>query len=309
MTFSVVMHMIITEGDKYRFFKYHRRISSMLDNRNCSNSCQKESICIDTYRVLDSCRDKDCYENLKVYLTDFGEEIIERTSLIRAKCAKIVSAYIDITDVPFNRGFYQLNIKMYVKISFEACVCPGNIQEFEGIVVVEKKVILFGSEGNTKVFKNEFNDTGFCKKPCETNNSVSQPIAVLETVDPVVLGVKVVEPRSCVCACCCCICDIPDEVLGTINGSLCERDDKALVVSLGFFSIVKIERPTQIIVSGVESNIPEKECITASEEDPCTLFRAMSFPVHEFSPPTINTCGCSVPVPKPSKDHRPCCNS
>ena len=87
----------------------------MLDNKNCSNPHQKENICIDTYRVLDSCRDKDCYENVKVYLTDFGEEIIERTSTIRAKCAKIISSYIDVVDVPFNRGFYQLNIKIYTR--------------------------------------------------------------------------------------------------------------------------------------------------------------------------------------------------
>ena len=281
----------------------------MLDNRNCPTPHPKENICIDTYRVLDSCRDKDCFENVKVYLTDFGEEIIDRTSIIRAKNAKIVCAYIDINDVPFNRGFYQLNIKMYVKVVFEACVCPGNIQEFEGIAVVEKKVILFGSEGNVNVFKSEYNESGFCKKSCEANNVISQPIAVLETVDPIVLNVKVVEPRNCVCACCCCIDDIPESVLHTVNGNLCEKNEKALVVSLGFFSVIKIERPTQILVSGAEYNIPEKECITSSEDDPCTLFRAMSFPVNEFSPPIINTCGCSVPVQRPPKENRCGCGN
>lgn len=281
----------------------------MLDNRNCSNPHQKENICIDTYRVLDSCRDKDCFENVKVFLTDFGEEIIERTSVIRAKCAKIVCAYIDINDVPFNRGFYQLNIKMYVRLNFEACVCPGNVQEFDGIAVVEKKVILFGSEGNTNVFKSEYGDSGFCKKGCNSDNAVSQPIAVLETVDPIVLAVKVVEPRIFQCSCCCTIDDIPNSVVGVINGNLCDRDDKALVVSLGFFSIVKIERPAQLLVSATEYNIPDKECVTASEDDPCTLFRSMSFPVNEFSPPVINTCGCSVPQPKPPKDNRCGCGN
>ncbi len=281
----------------------------MLDNRNCPAPSSKENICIDTYRVLDSCRDKDCFENVKVYLTDFGEEIIERTSVIRAKCAQISSAYIDINDVPFNRGFYQLNIRIYVKLTFEACVCPGNIQEIDGIAVVDKKVILFGSEGNVNVFKSEFGDSGFCKKSCEVNNSHSQPIAVLEAVDPIVLGVKVVEPKRFACSCCCCIDDIPESVLGCVSGPLCERDNKALVVSLGFFSVIKIERPAQILVSALEYNIPEKECITASEDDPCTLFRAMSFPVNEFSPPVINTCGCSVPVNKTSKDSRCGCGN
>jgi len=162
----------------------------MLEGKNCSNPHQKENICIDTYRVLDSCRDKDCFENVKVFLTCFGEEIIERTSNIRAKCANIVSAYIDVAEVPFNRGFYQLNIKIYTKIVFEACVCQGNVQEFEGIAVVEKKVILFGSEGNVNVFKSELG-SGFCELPCQSNKASTMPIAVLEIVNPIILGVNV----------------------------------------------------------------------------------------------------------------------
>lgn len=270
----------------------------MLDNKFCSSPYQKENICIDTHRVLDSCRDKDCFENVRVFLTDFGEEIIDRTSIVRAKCAKIVSAYIDINDVPFNRGFYQLNIKMYVKLTFEACISQGNIQEFEGMAVVEKKVVLYGSEGNVNVFKSEHNKSGFCNiVPCQGNQSSNLPIAVLETVDPIVLNVKIVEPRVFPCCCCCCIDDIPDFVYNHINGKLCDREDKALVVSLGFFSVVKIERPTQLIVNATEYNIPDKECITAQEDDPCTLFKAMAFPVNEFSPQIHNNsvCPCSGP--------------
>lgn len=280
----------------------------MLDNKFCSSPQQKENICIDTHRVLDSCRDKDCFENVRVYLTDFGEEIIDRTSIIRAKCAKIVSAYIDINDVPFNRGFYQLNIKMYVKLTFEACISQGNIQEFEGIAVVEKKVVLYGSEGNVSIFKSEANKSGFCNAtPCEGNRTNNLPIAVLETVDPVVLNVKVVEPRVFNCCCCCCIDDIPDFVYNHIHGKLCDRDDKALVVSLGFFSVVKIERPTQLIVNATEYNIPDKECITAQEDDPCTLFKAMAFPVNEFSPNVFNNsaCPCSGPSIIGKKDKEP----
>jgi len=284
----------------------------MMDNKFCSSPHQKENICIDTYRVLDSCRDKDCFENVRVYLTDFGEEIIDRTSIIRAKCAKIVSAYIDINDVPFNRGFYQLNIKMYVKIIFEACISQGNVQEFEGIAVVEKKVILYGSEGNVNVFKSEQNTSGFCNPhPCEGNRSNNLPIAVLETVDPIILNVKVVEPRVFPCCCCCCVDDIPDFVYNHINGKLCDRDNKALVVSLGFFSVVKIERPAQLVVNATEYNIPDKECITAQEDDPCTLFKSMAFPVSEFSPPVFNNsaCPCSGPTQPPKREKGCGCNN
>ena len=262
----------------------------MPDSRLCQPSHNKELVCIDTYKVLDSCRDKDCFENVKVYLTEFGEEIIDRTNNIRAKCVEVACAYIDVNDVPFNRGFYQINIKIYTKITFEACLCPGNVQEFDGIAVVEKKVILFGSEGNVKIFKSEAINGGFCPDSlCQAPASSNLPIAVLETVDPVVLDVKVVEPRVFPCCCCCCVDDVPENVRGMVKGSLCDRDEKALVVSLGFFSVIRIERSTQILVSASEYCIPEKECITAPENDPCTLFKAMAFPINEFAPPTINT--------------------
>ena len=91
----------------------------MAENRNscCSQpGKEREMVCIDTYRVLDSCRDKDCFEDVKVYLTCTGQDIINRTSVVRAKSSKVLWSYIDIDTVPFNRGFYQLSIRIYVKI-------------------------------------------------------------------------------------------------------------------------------------------------------------------------------------------------
>ena len=34
-------------------------------------------VCIETNRIFDSCRDRDCYEHVRVFLTDLGEDIIE----------------------------------------------------------------------------------------------------------------------------------------------------------------------------------------------------------------------------------------
>ena len=268
----------------------------MLDNKFCSSN-QKENICIDTNRVLDSCRDKDCFENVRVFLTDFGEEIIERTSIVRAKCAKIVSAYIDVNDVPFNRGFYQLNIKMYVKISFEACISQGNIQEFEGIAVVEKKVILYGSEGNVNVFKSDKHVSGFCAPtPCEGSCSNNLPTAVLETVDPIILNAKIMEKRhDRPNPCCCCSCDdIPEGVTRNINGTLTEDGCRYLVASIGVFSVIRIVRPSQFIIQATEYTVPDKECLSHSEENPCDIFKCMAFPTHEF------TSG-AAPMPRPMK--------
>ena len=263
----------------------------MMDNKFCSSPHQKENICIDTYRVLDSCRDKDCFENVRVYLTDFGEEIIDRTSVIRAKCAKIVSAYIDINDVPFNRGFYQLNIKMYVKIIFEACISQGNVQEFEGVAVVEKKVILYGSEGNVNVFKSTGASSDFCAIPepcCSTKNL---PVAIVEAVDPIILSAKVREPEEHCCCCCCCN-DIPTGISASMNGNLCDSEGRYISVSMGIFSVVRLVRTAQYIINATEYCIPEKECISADDDNPCAAFRNMPFPAQEFCLPDFTPARC-----------------
>ena len=257
---------------------------------NCGTaSSQKESVCIDTYRVLDSCKDKDCYEDVVVYLTDFGKEIIERTTALRAKSACVVYANISVDPIHFNRGFYQVSIRIYVKLRFEACIGRSNVQEFEGIAVVEKKVILYGSEGNVSIYKSTAEDS-FCKHPDLSGAECSSnlPIAVFEVADPVVLGVKVEKERKT--SCCCSCSDIPDSVCCTLSAPISDCEDgKILTVSLGFFSVVRMERPTQLIVNASEYCVPDKECVACEEDDPCSVFRNMKFPVNEFCPPSLSS--------------------
>ncbi len=254
----------------------------------------REMICIETNRILDSCRDRDCFENVRVKLTDFGRDILDRSGNIRVKDACIAWTYITIDPVQFNRGFYQVFIRFYVKLTFEACVGTGRAQEFEGVAVVEKKVILWGSESNVSIFKSSADANDYCTAPelcCPTR---SVPTAVIEVVDPIVLNTKVVEESSCGgCSCnCCCACDIPEVVQSRFGGTIVDDNDgdKYLVVSLGFFSVVRIVRPGQYLVQATEYCVPDKECVTAEEDDPCSLFRTMAFPTAEFCPPSYKKC-------------------
>jgi hypothetical protein len=262
-------------------------------------------VCIDTWRILDSCRDKDCFESVRAYVTNRGQEIIDRTTNIRVKSANVVYSYIDVDNVPFNRGFYQLNIKIYCRLCCEACLCPGNIQEFDALAVVEKKVVLFGSEGGVHVFKTGTCSTEFCKARNESCRSESNmPVAVFEVADPIVLAAKVMEP-TCRCLCCCGASEVPENVCDIMSGPICDDDrGNKLILTLGFFSVVRIERPAQLLVNATEYSVPDKECIVSEEDDPCKLFRTMAFPTSEFQPPAIvspaacgddrsrDRCGC-----------------
>ncbi len=249
---------------------------------NASNSFLNgnNTICIDTYRVLDSCRDKDCYEDVRVFLTENGQCIIDRTTNIRTVCTEIVCANVTVDPVQFNRGFYQINTKIYIKIVFEACI-NGKSQTFDGMSVIEKKVVLYGGEGNANIFKST-SDSSYCAECVYTQRSSNVPVGVVETVSPIALSVKVAEPNNCNGYCCCCCSDIPEAIADTIDGGLIDSEGNRLYVSLGIFSIVRIERPAQYLVNATDYCVPDKECVTAESDNPCCIFKNMAFPTNEF---------------------------
>ncbi|MBO5744786.1 MAG: hypothetical protein J6R60_03265 [Clostridia bacterium] len=277
---------------------------SFCNNASGPSLYGRDNVCIDTKRILDSCRDRDCFEDTKVLLTDFGQEMIEKASSLRVKDTKVVCSDIILDPIQFNKGFYQITVRLYTKLCIEACICLGKTQEIEGVAVTEKKVVLFGGEGNVRIFKS--NPTGDFCAPCISadNESYGNPEVVVETVDPIALSVKVVDPCKCApvnCCTLCCACDMPKVVHSCLNGSLTDyrNGDRELLVSLGFFSVIRIQRPTQLVVSASEYCIPDKECIMADEEDPCSIFSKMAFPISEFCPSQtpssnhpISVCDC-----------------
>lgn len=262
----------------------------------CSSSSQKDTVCIETSRILDSCRDRDCYENVRVFLTEFGNDIIAHTSAVRARDAEIVHTSIGVDPIQFNRGFFSVSIRYYVRVIFEACVGNGHSQEFDGIAVLDKSVILYGGESNVRVFSSKCDSYGFCSLPelCEGRSML--PTAVIEAVDPVILGAKVTEEKNCCCCVCCCG-DIPKGVASCLSSSLGhDSGERILVVSLGVFSVIRLTRKGQFTINATEYTVPDKECFEHSECDPCSVFRKMAFPVSEFSPCT------NPPAPKGCSD-------
>jgi hypothetical protein len=276
----------------------------MPDIRNCQRdpvkSVGRENIAIDTYRILDSCKDKDCYEEVKVFLTDFGQEILDKSGSIKVTNTKVVWCDIFSEPVRFNRGFYQISIRFFTKVTFEVCTGVGKSQEIDGIAVTEKKVVLYGGDGCVNVFKSSDDVEDVCSWG-SGGKSVSscKPTVVVEAVDPIALSVHI-RDSACHCQCCCFPDEIPDHVLSCIHGNICDSitvNSRILTVSLGFFTVVRVERPIQMIVCGTEYAVPDKICTKTVEDDPCSLFAKMSFPVNEFMsmPPCSEEIDCCKP--------------
>ena len=62
---------------------------------------------------------------------------------------------------------------------------------------------------------------------------------------------------------------------------------RRLFVTLGQFSIIRLERDAQLIVPVLDYAIPCKECCDSAgsiSEDPCEMFSRIPFPAQQFSP-------------------------
>ena len=169
----------------------------------------------------------------------------------------------------------------------------------EGLCVFDKRAILFGSEGNAKIFSSEMRAGEPDPQMMQRSNT---PIAVVEAVDPIVLDARIMD---CCCKrdCDCDLCEIPTFVGDCFGGELSSGDDsRRIYVTLGQFSIVRLERDTQLLVPVYDYCMPDKECACGDGcEDPCALFRNISFPVGEFFPPN------TVKRPESCDDIKSCC--
>ncbi len=275
----------------------------MQENRNtsgCHSFDGRGTVCIDTKRVLDCCRDRDCFEDARVYLTDCGEEIINNATNVRIRNAKLAWAFVGLDTIPFNRGFYRVTVKYYIKIEAEGCMGIGKSQCFDGIAVLEKEVILYGGEGDIVSFSSDPNSS-YCDIGNIDNVSDNAPIAIVETVEPIVLGQKITDcPLNPCCECS----EIPACVCNCINGNIINGNSgNKLYVSFGIFSVIRIVRPAQLLIQASDYSVPDKECTAATnDENPCALFRTMAFPVNSFKASTIpqiqvsgnnkGNCGC-----------------
>ena len=276
----------------------------MQDNRNANTSCgslqdTRGAVCIDTKRVLDSCRDRDCFEDSRVYLDAEGEAIIAAANSVRIKNTKLISAYVGVDPIPFNCGFYRVTVRYYVKVEGEGCLGVGRSQCFTGIAALEKDVVLYGGEGNLRTFSSG-ESASFCSMGDPALVTDDAPVAVVEAVEPIVLGHKVVD---CQCGYTECSCDIPACVCECAGCNVCApTQGTRLLVSFGVFSVIRIMRPAQILVQATDYSVPDKECVPAtSDESPCALFNTIAFPVAEFktgaapvneNPHRGGGCGC-----------------
>ena len=126
------------------------------------NSCSQnggfnETVCIDAQRVYDSCGDKDCLEDLEVYFTPPTQNIIDKATNVRLRDVEVITVLLDLEPVPFHKGFYSVDMTFFFDVCLDVFMQPAAVPvTVSGLSVFSKKVILYGSEGNVKIFSSDF---------------------------------------------------------------------------------------------------------------------------------------------------------
>ena len=249
----------------------------------CDLNNVREAVCVHTRKIFDSCRDKDCVEDLRFYPTTAAQELLAGCQMVKGGTAELLYIYTDVEPVTFNRGFYSIDMRFFYRVTLQVCNGTPRCSEAEGLCVFDKRCILFGSEGSAKIFSSKFR-SGEPDIPMLRRSNL--PEAVVEAVDPIVLDARLVESGCSRRDCDCDLCEVPPAISQCFGGELCGGDDgRRIYITLGQFSIVRLERDSQLLVPVYDYCMPEKECSCGSTDDPCSLFRNINFPVGEFFPP------------------------
>ena len=262
-----------------------------LDVLRCDPADLRQAMSIHTRKITDSCRDKDCIEDLRVYLTTASQNALDAASGAKVRCAELLYTAIEVEPVAFDNHHYCIDMTFYYRIMADATSGNCRCVPITGLAVFSKRAVLCGEDSTAHIFRS---DTRIGECDGLARILTNRPTAVVEVLDPMILGSKVVDACSCAEQN---LVQIPAFIRNLFDEALVlTPENRRLLVTLGQFSIVRLERDAQLIVPVLDYAIPTKECCDSGAccaEDPCELFSRIPFPANQFNPSGCDNCGCN----------------
>lgn len=253
----------------------------------------REAVCVQVEKVYDHCREKDCVEDAVVDFVEDVQCLIDKAVKVKVKEAEVVKVLADLDEVPFKRGFFTVNVRYKIKVKVEFCF-RGQFGQLEssdpkvGFVWFSKTIILFGSEGQVKIFS--ASDTDMCSPKGEDDGcgvlmqQDNKPNVTVEVAEPLVLNARIKRKR--------CHHVSPfgfedNEEFDGFADSAHIAPTRRVVVTIGLFSIIKLTRLVQLLIPAFNFCFPTQECVSSTDENPCDLFETIDFPFDQFFPPQM----------------------
>ena len=249
------------------------------DTLRCDPQDLRQAMSIHTRKITDSCRDKDCIEDLRVYLTTGSQAILDSCANVRVRCAELLTTRIEVESVAFDRSHYCIDMTFYYRILADGLVGNTRPATLYGLAVFSKRAVLCGEDSRAHIYRS---DTVIGGPDGIPFLSANRPTAVVEVLDPMVLSSRVRDSDPCGCD----SIHLPEAVRNLFDEPLVVSGSaRQLYVTLGQFSIVRLERDAQLVVPVLDYAVPCKECCDTpgSGEDPCEMFSRIPFPADQFS--------------------------
>ena len=146
----------------------------------CSCDDLQEALSIHTRKITDSCRDKDCIEDLRVYLTRGSQAILDACAGAKVRCADLLYTYIDVEPVAFDRNHYCIDVTFFYRVLADAVVGNARPAALYGLAVFSKRAVLCGEESRAHIFTS---DTRIQSVDGLSRYSANRPTAVVEVTD------------------------------------------------------------------------------------------------------------------------------
>ena len=266
----------------------------MSDNNQAGTACDlrgiREAVCVHTDKISDSCLAKDCIEDLQVYLTVPSQQALDCAVSAKARYVELLHVGVHVETVPYSTGYYTVDLTFYYRVIADASAAGGRPTTVTGLAIFSKRLVMFGGETSARSFSSRSGISCLCKQAIQAGNV---PEAIVEVVDPMILGSRVQE----VCSCNCCPPSppvIPEATLGCFEEQLVlDGESKRLLVTIGQFSIARLERSTQLLIPTFDYCIPSKTCKnvgSSNTESPCEVFGQIEFPMDAFFPSKNDSC-------------------
>ena len=141
-----------------------------------SDQCS-DTMSIHTRKITDACRDKDCIEDLRVYLTTSSQCQLDGCANAKVRSAELIYAYIDVEPVAFDRNHYCVDVTFYYRILADAMVGVARPVALSGLAVFSKRAVLCGEDSRAHIFSS---GTVLGGNDRPTRHYTNRPTAVVE---------------------------------------------------------------------------------------------------------------------------------
>ena len=151
-----------------------------LDALRCDPADLRQAMSIHTRKITDSCRDKDCIEDLRVYLTTPSQAILNNATGAKVRSAELLYAAIEVEPVSFDGHHYCIDITFYYRILADATSGSCRCTPISGLAIFSKRAVLCGEDSSAHIFHSDTR-IGACDGYAQVQTNL--PSAVVEVTD------------------------------------------------------------------------------------------------------------------------------